>query len=119
MRTIYVLDTSVLITDPQAFRTFKESDVCLHITILDELDKLKKQQGLTGKNARVATRLLDEVCKSALNINDGVLLDDDILFSIDATEYQGVGDSLYGDTRILAYALAPVSYTHLTLPTTT
>lgn len=103
-RKTYALDTSILITDPSSFKSFYNSDVVLSITILDELDKLKKQPGSVGKSARMSIRLLDEVCEIAPDINAGILLDNDVFFKIDAANYEGIGDALYGDTRILACA---------------
>src|ERR1019366_3443042 len=105
MTKIYVLDTSVLISDPVSFKSFNDNEVVLHITVLDELDKLKKQQGDVGRNARVAIRQLDEVSNLG-DISTGILLDNDVLFRIDANSYEGIGDALYGDTRIIACAHA-------------
>lgn len=104
MRTTYILDTNVLISDPEAFKNFPEGDVLLPITVLDELDKLKKQSNEVGRNARVATKLIDEVSDLG-DISIGVLIDQtDSLLKIDVNSYQTVGDALYGDTRILACA---------------
>jgi predicted ribonuclease YlaK len=102
MRKKYILDTSVLIHDPQSFKSFHNSDVILPITVLDELDKLKKSPGEVGKNARVTIKLLDEICNQAPDINAGLLLDHDILFSIDAAPYEITNEVMYGDNRILA-----------------
>lgn len=102
MRKKYILDTSVLIHDPQSFKSFHDSDVVLPITVLDELDKLKKAPGEVGKNARVVIKLLDELCNRAPDINAGLVLDHDILFSIDATSHAVTNEVLYGDNRILA-----------------
>jgi PhoH-like ATPase len=104
MRNKYILDTSVLIHDSQAIKSFRGSDVLLPITIFDELDKLKKSPGLVGKNARVTIRFLDEISATAPDLSAGILLENDIFLTFDAKEYQGIGDSLYGDTRILACA---------------
>lgn len=108
MRTTYVLDTSVLIYDPHAYNHFTHSDVIIPITVLNELDKLKKQSGEVGKNARVAIRLLDEISNLG-NIGDGILIENDILLKIDTIHYNlgdpyfsGLGDPSYGDTQILA-----------------
>lgn len=103
-RTKYVLDTSALITDPNVFKSFKESDICFPITVLEELDKLKKQPGEVGKNARVSIRMLEELCNLG-DINAGVKLDNGIMVNIDIGDYKTAGDALYGDTRILACAL--------------
>ena len=41
-RKIFVLDTSVIIYDHTAIRNFKEHDVVIPITVLEELDNFKK-----------------------------------------------------------------------------
>ncbi len=40
---------------------FKDNDVVLPITIIEELDRFKKQPEMTGRNARQASRKLDEL----------------------------------------------------------
>jgi PhoH-like ATPase len=108
MRKQFVLDTSVLIYDPCAYKQFPDSDVVIPIVVLNELDNLKKGLAESGKNARVAIRLLDDICDQG-DISTGILLDNDILLKIDATyrncalpPYDGLGDATYGDTHILA-----------------
>jgi PhoH-like ATPase len=108
MRRQYVLDTSTLISDPTTFRHFPDSDVILPISVLNELDGLKKLPSQAGKNARVAIRFLDEVSQMG-DIGTGILLDNDTLLKIDTNyidlsqpEYHGLGDPHYGDTQILA-----------------
>lgn len=110
MRKINVLDTSTLICDPTAYKHFANSDVIIPITVLNELDNLKKQPGSAGKNARVAIRLLDEIADKG-DISMGILLDDDVMIKIDTTYYNpndsiyaGFGDPGYGDTQILICA---------------
>ena len=41
-RKIFVLDTSVIIYDHTAIKHFKEHDVVIPITVLEELDNFKK-----------------------------------------------------------------------------
>src|SRR6185436_2762609 len=108
MRKTYILDTSVLIQDPGAYKYFNHSDVVIPIAVITELDKLKKQLNEVGKNARVAIRLLDEISNIG-DISTGILLENDILLKIDASYYDlnnpiflGFGDHNYGDTQILA-----------------
>lgn len=104
MRKTYVLDTSTLIYDPTTWKQFPHSDVIIPIIVLNELDKLKKQPGETGRNARVCIRLLDEISETG-DISTGILLDQDILLKVDATYYDlsdgSFGDPTYGDTHIL------------------
>ena len=101
----YILDTSALVYDPLCFKTFQDSNVIIPITVLDELDKLKKQAGEAGKNARVCIKLLDELCSTG-DVGIGIDIENGINIKIDATNLDAsqFGDSLYGDNRILACA---------------
>ncbi len=63
MKKTFVLDTNVLLHDPAAMLRFKDNDVILPITIIEELDRFKKQPAMTGRNARQASRQLDELRK--------------------------------------------------------
>lgn len=107
MRKKYILDTSTLICDPAAYKHFTDSDIIIPVTVLNELDNLKKQAGEAGKHARVAIRLLDEIADKG-DISTGILLDNDILLKIDCTyhdpnnsSYSGFGNPTYADTQIL------------------
>jgi PhoH-like ATPase len=104
-RDIFILDTSVLIYNPSAYKDFNSSDVCIPITVLEELDKLKKQPNEVGKNARVAIRNIDEI-SNAGELHIGIKIDNDIVIKVDASNYGSVGkDSEYGDNAILACAV--------------
>jgi PhoH-like ATPase len=61
MKKTFVLDTNVLLHDPEAMLQFEENDVVLPITIIEELDRFKKQPEMTGRNARQTSRMLDEL----------------------------------------------------------
>jgi PhoH-like ATPase len=111
MRPTYVLDTSAIIFCPTVFQEFPNSQIVIPVIVLTELDHLKKQSGETGKNARVAIRLLDDISNKG-DISVGVTLDNDIILKIDTTyidvskaPYLGLGDPSYGDTQILACLL--------------
>ena len=52
----YVLDTNVLIQDPDSIFKFEDNNVVLSGTTIDELDRLKKYQGEVGYSARKASR---------------------------------------------------------------
>lgn len=103
MRKNFIFDTSVVVQNPFIFKYFSDCDIILPITVLDELDKLKKQAGDAGKNARVFIRLLDEITDRG-DISIGILIDNEVLIKIDNSDYEIKGDKLYGDTRILACA---------------
>ena len=58
-RRTYVLDTSVLLSDPRAMLRFAEHDVVLPIVVITELEG-KRHHAELGYFARSALRLLDE-----------------------------------------------------------
>ncbi len=110
----YILDTSALIGNPSAWESYPNSTVIIPIASVNELDKLKKQPGQVGRNARVCIRKIDEI-SAAGNITCGIKLEDNIILIVDATyhdlskpQFAGFGDASYGDTQILACA-----YSHL------
>ena len=59
-RLTYVLDTSVLLSDPQAVRRFAEHDVVLPVVVITELEA-KRHHAELGYFARSALRLLDDL----------------------------------------------------------
>lgn len=59
MKKTYVLDTNVLLHDPNAMLRFEENAVVLPMTVIEELDRFKKKPEMIGRNARQASRTLD------------------------------------------------------------
>jgi PhoH-like ATPase len=59
-RRTYVLDTSVLLSDPRALRRFAEHDVVLPVVVISELES-KRQHAELGYFARTALRDLDDL----------------------------------------------------------
>lgn len=57
----YVLDTNVLLYDPEALGHFDEHEVVIPITVIEELDRFKKDNNETGRNARTVSRRLDQL----------------------------------------------------------
>lgn len=58
-RKIFVLDTSVILYDHNAIRSFEEHDVVIPITVLEELDNFKKGNDIINFEAREFIRILD------------------------------------------------------------
>jgi len=69
----YVLDTNVLIADPDALGRFEEHDVVIPLTVVEELDKLKTRPDETGASARRAIRGLEGL-RDRGNLSEGVSL---------------------------------------------
>jgi PhoH-like ATPase len=58
---LFVLDTNVLMHDPTCFFRFEEHDIFVPMMTLEELDSNKKGMSEVARNARQASRLLDEI----------------------------------------------------------
>lgn len=58
---IYVLDTNILLHEPFAFLSFKEHNVVVPMTVLEELDSIKDRQKDVSRDARVAIRALEDI----------------------------------------------------------
>jgi len=70
---LFVLDTNVLMHDPSCVFRFEEHDVYLPIGTLEELDNHKKGMSDVARNARQASRFLDEIVSNAVaDINAGM-----------------------------------------------
>lgn len=69
----FVLDTNVLLFDPQAIYKFEGHNVLIPITVIEELDKFKKDLNENGRNARQFSRMIDEL-RSKGSISAGVPL---------------------------------------------
>lgn len=61
MKKVYVLDTNVLIYDPESLFKFEDNDVVIPIFVVEEVDKFKREQTDRGKNARAVCRHLDKL----------------------------------------------------------
>jgi PhoH-like ATPase len=52
----FVLDTNVLLYDPKALEVFDEHELVIPITVIEEIDRFKKDLNETGRNARTVSR---------------------------------------------------------------
>ncbi|MDR1063000.1 MAG: PhoH family protein [Azoarcus sp.] len=73
---LFVLDTNVLMHDPTSLFRFEEHDVYIPIMTLEELDNSKKGLSEVARNARQASRSLDEIVSTIPDgIGGGIALD--------------------------------------------
>ncbi len=113
----FVLDTNVLLHNPSAIVMFEEHEVVIPLSVIEELDRFKKGNDDTARNARHVIRQIDRLRKRGrlfdgvrVNEHGGTLridcCDEKIPFSLDL----GVVDN-----RILAVAHALVRGGHDTV----
>lgn len=74
MKKTYVLDTSVLIQNPDALFQFEDNNVIIADATINELDKLKEEKTERGYNARKVVRHLKKLREKG-NLSEGVQLD--------------------------------------------
>ena len=61
MRKIYILDTNVLLHDPESLFSFDDNAIVLPLSVIEELDRIKRRSDEVGRNAREVSRRLDEL----------------------------------------------------------
>src|SRR5579859_1041545 len=105
----YILDTNVLLHDPNSLLKFDDNNVLLPIEVIEEIDRFKRESTELGQNARAVSRMLDGFRGSG-RLSEGVTLPNGgqlrIIFE---KEKNGVnGHGLFGngtvDNRILTLA---------------
>ncbi|HMV69096.1 MAG TPA: PhoH family protein [Myxococcota bacterium] len=69
----FILDTNVFLYDPHALEVFKEHDIVIPMTVIEEIDRFKKDVNETGRNARQTSRMLDSL-RAKGSLREGVRL---------------------------------------------
>src|SRR3954467_3325255 len=69
----YILDTNVLLHDPNSLLSFKDNNVLIPIEVIEEIDRFKRESSELGQNARSVSRSLD-VLRTQGHLNEGVRL---------------------------------------------
>lgn len=87
MKRNYVLDTNVLLYDPNSILNFQENFVLLPIEVIDEIDSFKREDTARGRNAREVTRIIDGLRKQG-HLSEGVKLPNGGTFRI-LLDYNG------------------------------
>ncbi len=71
----FVLDTNVLLHDPQSIFKFQDNNLAIPVEVLEELDSIKGEQSSErGRNARRVHRILQELLPDARSMQEGVEL---------------------------------------------
>jgi PhoH-like ATPase len=106
-RQTFVLDTNVLLHDPQALFSFEDNEVVIPIYVIEELDSFKKDLSELGRNARQIARHLDALRQEG-NLTIGVAVNGNgtVRVAITARDLPAEYKTEHSvDNRILAVAL--------------
>lgn len=109
----YVLDTNVLLHDPNSILSFEENNVLIPIEVIEEIDRFKRESSELGQNARAVSRMLDGF-RNGGSLSDGVTLANGgrlrIIFNQTKTKLRNGQAAIAGsnsvDSRIVALALS-------------
>jgi len=81
MRKTYILDTNVLLHDPNSLTRFVGNDVIIPIDVIEEIDRFKHERTERGHNAREVSRRLDAM-RNGTGLSEGITLDGDIMLRV-------------------------------------
>ncbi len=110
MNKTFILDTNVLLLDPNSINKFgSDNKVFIPLTVIEELDKFKKDQNENGRNARYFSRLIDGF-RSEGSLFKGIKLENGGSLQVSVTKgYKGTAPSELrldlNDNLILAAAM--------------
>jgi PhoH-like ATPase len=109
MKKIYVLDTNVLLQDPNAIFAFEDNEVIIPAIVLEEIDSKKRNADEIGRNARHVSRLMDGLREKG-RLHDGIDLDHGGRVKVELNhrsfmKMQELFGEITNDNRILAVAL--------------
>ena len=114
MRKTYILDTNVLLHDPESLFSFEDNAIVLPLSVVEELDRIKRRSDEVGRNAREVSRRLDELRMNG-RLSEGVGLANGGSVRIEINGSQP-DNHPYGidlnttDNRILALAYALMNH---------
>ncbi len=101
MKRTYVLDTNVLLSDPNALDKFAEHDIVLPLTVIEEMDNFKHDVSAVGFAAREVSRRLDTLREEG-SLNTGVPLEHGGVLRVDFSI--GLDSTIKPDNQILQVA---------------
>ena len=102
-----VLDTSVILYDALSLNAFKETDIHIPLTVIEEIDRFKRDMSENGRNARHFSRFMDTL-RNQGQLTDGVPLKSGSYVYVNMstlTEEFADLDNRKADNRILGTAL--------------
>src|ERR1043165_7505256 len=104
----YILDTNVLLHDPNSLLNFADNGVLVPIEVIEEIDRFKRESTELGQNARAVSRMLDGFRGSG-RLSEGVKLPNGgklkVIFQKNGDNHSAL-NGISVDNRILSLAQA-------------
>lgn len=106
----YIIDTNVMIHDPEFMHHFPNSHIIIPLLCIEELDNLKRREGLVGFHARRVAKELKRLMEIG-DIETGITLPDNSVLRVelnhmDTSVLPNGFDVNKNDSRILAVVLS-------------
>ncbi len=95
----YILDTNVLLHDPNSLLSFQENHVFIPIEVIEEIDRFKRESSERGQNARTVSRTLDGL-RTQGRLSEGVALPNGGRLRIIFHDKNGNGHVTIGDNTV-------------------
>lgn len=108
MKKIYVLDTNVLLQDPNSIFSFEDNEIVIPAVVLEEVDSKKRYMDEIGRNARQVSKLIDSFRKAG-KLHEKIPLENGGILRIELNhrsfqQLQDIFIEKTNDNRILAVA---------------
>ncbi|WP_078554931.1 PhoH family protein [Bacillus alkalicellulosilyticus] len=109
MKKIYVLDTNVLLQDPNSIYAFEDNEVVIPAVVLEEVDSKKRYMDEIGRNARQFSKMMDSL-RGKGKLHEGVMLENGGVLRVELNhrsfeKMKTLFADMTNDNRIIAVAL--------------
>ncbi len=108
MQKAFIIDTNVLLFDPQAIYKFGNNEVIIPIVVVEEIDRFKREMSENGRHARLFSRLIDQM-RAGGKLSEGVKIQGGGVLTVELGGYAALPLELSmdkADNRILAIAMS-------------
>lgn len=88
-RSRFILDANVLLYEPNSIFAYPDAHVIIPISVIEEIDRFKREFNETGRNARLVSQILDKIRMDG-SLTDGIQLETGGLLSVFIVEEKAV-----------------------------
>ncbi len=78
---VYIIDTNVLLSDPECLYAYPKEEIIIPLSVLEEVDRFKREFDERGRNARLIGVILDKIRKEG-ELTRGIKLKNDAILKV-------------------------------------